>query len=189
MAALWKNRTVETNDDRAIDGNKVRLRRVTAGDAELLELWHSTEYVGEFNDFGVPGGPVRERIQKTGLISAQGGTLIVELETNHKPIGTVGWREVRYGPNPESVAWNIGINLIPEARGHGYGSGAQHLLADHLFATSPVNRIEAMTDVDNLAEQRALENAGFAKEGVLRGAQYRHGGWHDLVVYSCLRRT
>jgi len=157
VAGLWKNRSVETNDDRAIDGNKVRLRRVTADDAELFELWHSTEYVGEFNDFGVQLGPVRGRLQKTGLVSAQGGTLIVELETNRKPIGTVGWREVRYGPNPESVAWNIGINLIPEARGHGYGSGAQHVLADHLFATSPVNRIEAMTDIDNLAATCARE--------------------------------
>jgi len=188
VAGLWNNRTVETNDDPAIGGDKVRLRRVTEDDAELLELWHSTEYVGEFNDFGVQLGPVRGRIQKTGLVSAQSGTLIVELETTRKPIGTVGWREVRYGPNPASVAWNIGINLIPEARGHGYGSEAQHVLADHLFATSRVNRIEAMTDIDNLAEQRALQNAGFAREGVLRGAQYRHGGWHDLVVYSCLRR-
>jgi RimJ/RimL family protein N-acetyltransferase len=41
--------------------------------------------------------------------------------------------------------------------------------------------------VDNLAEQRALERAGFAREGVLRSAQFRDGRFHDLVLYSRLR--
>ena len=102
-------------------------------------------------------------------------------------IGTVSWRNVRYGPTPESVAWNIGISLIPEMRGLGFGTLAQRLLADHLFATTSVNRIEAGTDVENLAEQRSLAKAGFIREGVLRGAQYRAGTWHDLVIYSVVR--
>jgi RimJ/RimL family protein N-acetyltransferase len=168
-------------------GRNVRLRRVTVDDSDLLERWQSTDYTGEFNDFGLPGGPIREHIQKNHLVSLRGGTLIVESETNGEPIGTVSWRQVHYGPNPESAAWNIGINLIPAARGRGFGSEAQRLLVARLFATSEVNRIEAMTDVHNLAEQRSLEKAGFVREGVLRSAQFRPGGWHDLVVYSCIR--
>jgi RimJ/RimL family protein N-acetyltransferase len=50
-----------------------------------------------------------------------------------------------------------------------------------------VERLEASTDVDNLAEQRALERAGFTREAVLRHAQFRDGGFHDLVLYSRLR--
>jgi RimJ/RimL family protein N-acetyltransferase len=165
----------------------VRLRRVLVDDAELLERWQSIEYVGEFNDFGVQRVSVRERIKETGLIGADGGTLIVESEAEREPIGTVGWRQVHYGPPPRSAAWNIGISLTPEARGRGFGSEAQLVLATHLFATTSVNRIEAMTDVDNVAEQRALEKAGFMREGLLRGAQHRRGGWHDLVVYSRIR--
>ena len=41
--------------------------------------------------------------------------------------------------------------------------------------------------MDNLAEQRALERAGFTREGVLRHAQFRDGGFHDMVLYSRLR--
>jgi RimJ/RimL family protein N-acetyltransferase len=84
--------------------------------------------------------------------------------------------------------WNIGINLIPEGRGQGFGPEAQRGLAERLFATTDANRVEAMTDVENNAEQRALEKAGFVREGVLRGAQFRAGAWHDLVVYSLLRQ-
>lgn len=178
-----------TVDEPSTSGRQARLRPVTLGDAELLELWQSIEYRGEFNEFGIPRQPVRERIQENGLVNSQGGTLIVERVADRTPIGTVSWREVRYGPNPESICWNIGISLIPEARGHGVGSEAQRTLVAYLFATTPVKRIEAGTDVDNLAEQRALEKAGFQKEGVLRRAQYRPGGWHDLVVYACVRDT
>ena len=120
----------------------------------MLELWGSSGYVGEFNDFGVQGHPPGEA-SATGLETAQGGTMIVEVVVSDEPIGTVSWRAVRYGPTPESVAWQIGIDLIPEARGRGFGVEAQRLLARHLFATTGVNRIEAMTDVENLAEQRA----------------------------------
>ena len=166
---------------------QVRLRPTIPADADLLELWATDEYRGMFNDFGMPRRRLSEA-QAKELGATQGGTLVVEVVADGRPVGTVSWRTVRYGPNPESIAWNIGIDLIPEARGKGYGGEAQRLLGEHLFATTPANRIEAMTDVENQAEQRALEKAGFSREGMLVGAQYRAGGWHDLVVYALVRR-
>lgn len=103
------------------------------------------------------------------------------------PVGSVSWHEVHYGPNPESSAWNIGISLVPQARGQGMGSEAQRLLAQHLFATTPFQRVEAVTDVENAAEQGALARAGFSREGVLRAAQFRAGRWHDVVMWSAVR--
>ncbi|HKB32276.1 MAG TPA: GNAT family protein [Candidatus Dormibacteraeota bacterium] len=167
----------------------IRLRQATLGDVELLMLWSSSpRYTGEFNDFGLPRArPYHELITKNELIGPNGGTMMVERTAGGTAIGTVSWRQVRYGPTPESAAWNIGISLIPEMRGFGFGTLAQRLLADHLFATTSVNRIEAGTDIENLAEQRSLEKAGFTREGALRGAQYRAGEWHDLVIYALLR--
>jgi RimJ/RimL family protein N-acetyltransferase len=57
----------------------------------------------------------------------------------------------------------------------------------YLFAYTQVNRIEAITESTNIAEQRALDKAGFTREGVLRGATYRAGRWHDQIIYSVLR--
>jgi RimJ/RimL family protein N-acetyltransferase len=112
---------------------------------------------------------------------------VVVRNADGRAVGHVSWHEVHYGPNPESSAWNIGISLVHEARGRGLGAEAQRLLAQHLFATTPFRRVEAVTDVENLAEQGALARAGFTREGVLRGAQYRAGGWHDVVVWSVIR--
>jgi len=158
-----------------------------AGEESLLALWRSPAYLnGGFNDFGLPLAPLTEGgARELGI--QQGGTLIVEVISSGEPIGSVSWRAVRYGPNPESVAWNIGIDLVPEARGKGHGAEAQRLLAHHLLATTPAHRVEAMTDIENVAEQRALDKAGFQREGVLRGAQFRAGAWHDLVVYAVVR--
>jgi RimJ/RimL family protein N-acetyltransferase len=174
-------------DGEPADG--VRLRPARPEDSGLLNLWSSSSrYTGEFNDFGIARRILTEDvIRNEGLVGAQGGALLVERTPGGTPIGTVSWREVRYGPNPESRAWNIGISLVPEARGKGFGTQAQKMIAEYLFETTAMHRIEAATDIENLAEQRALEKAGFVREGVLRGAQYRGGKWHDLVFYSVVR--
>jgi aminoglycoside 6'-N-acetyltransferase len=41
--------------------------------------------------------------------------------------------------------------------------------------------------VENLPQQRALEKAGFAREGIQRRAQFRAGTRHDLLTFSRLR--
>jgi hypothetical protein len=101
--------------------------------------------------------------------------------------GSLSWHAVWYGPNEGSKAWNIGIGLGEHARGHGIGTVAQRLLAEYLLATTSIDRIEASTDVTNVAEQKALEKAGFTREGLLRGAQERADGRHDLLSYSFIR--
>ena len=168
---------------------RVRLRDVTLEDADLLDAWGADPAAaGEFNDFG--GSPQtvdREALAVGPLRNERNGQLIVERTEDGRPIGTVGWHRVGYGPAPESDAWNIGIALLPRERGHGYGSEAQALLAAYLFETTGANRVEAQTDIENVAEQHALQKAGFHLEGTARGAQFRAGAYHDLVTYSRLR--
>ncbi|MEP6640079.1 MAG: GNAT family protein [Chloroflexota bacterium] len=168
---------------------RVRLRDITMADADLLDAWAGDPAAhGEFNDFGLQRDPVdRAVLAERPLRNERNGQLIVERLEDGRAIGTVGWHLVRYGPNAESDAWNIGIALIPEARGHGFGTQAQHQVALYLFEHTGVNRVEASTDVDNIAEHRSLEKAGFVCEGIARGAQFRAGGYHDLVTYSRVR--
>lgn len=170
-------------------GSKVSLRDLTIDDADLLDTWSAEPEVrGEFNSFGSDPSPVdRDALANGPLRNERNGELIVERLADGQPIGSVSWHRVSYGPNAGSAAWNIGISLIPAARGQGSGSEAQRLLADYLFAATEFHRVEAATDVDNTAEQRALERAGFVREGILRGAQERSGVRHDLITYARLR--
>ncbi len=102
-------------------------------------------------------------------------------------LGRLTFHQVAYGPNRRSLAWRIGVTVLPAHRGRGIGARAQRLLAEELFATTDAYRVEADTDVTNVAEQRALTAAGFRREGVLRGARWRAGARRDAVLYARLR--
>jgi len=171
------------------DAARVRLRDVTLDDADTLDAWNADpSNVGGFNDLGEPRGPIdREALARGPLRNERNGILIIELVEGDRPIGSIGWHRASYGPGGPSDAWNIGIELVPDARGQGYGTEAQALVARYLFEHTGVNRVEAQTDIENVAEQRALDKAGFVREGVLRGSQFRAGAHHDLVSYSILR--
>ena len=172
-----------------LKGKKVGLRPVQSPDLPTLEGWTNDPlYNSEYNDFGFQHtDQLATQFAKDGLLDSRGGALIVFELATEEIVGSVSYHQVVYGPNEGSRPYNIGITLVPEQRGKGYGVEAQHLLAGYLFATYPVMRVEASTDVTNISEQRALEKAGFTREGVARRAQWRSGDWHDLVIYSKLR--
>jgi RimJ/RimL family protein N-acetyltransferase len=171
------------------EGALVRLRDITLADADRFDEIQGAEKAdGGFNDFGVPYKPVdRDVLTRGPLRNERNGVLLVERITDGRIVGTVGWHKVSYGPSPESQVWNFGIDIIADARGQGYGTEAQRLVAEYLFRTTPANRVEASTDIDNIAEQRSLQKAGFTREGIARGAQFRAGAYHDLVTYAKLR--
>jgi RimJ/RimL family protein N-acetyltransferase len=167
----------------------VALRAVAEADLGMLEHWRlDPEHESEYGDFMVMHRHrsfLRDRWRDNGLLDEADGTLLVTLAG--EPVGAVQWHTVTYGPNAGSRALNIGISLEPAVRGRGVGAAAQRFLADYLFSHTAVHRVEASTDVANVAEQRSLEKAGFTREGVLRGAQFRRGAWRDMVLFSRLR--
>ena len=175
------------SDQLPFRGERVMLRDARLEDADLIDEWNAALEPGSFNDFG-PRAPIdRATLERGPMRNDRNGMLVIERIEDSLPLGTIGYRKVGYGPPGESDAWQLGIEVAPDARGQGYGTEAQRLLADWLFATTAANRVEAATDVDNVAEQRSLDKAGYIRDGVLRGAQFRAGAYHDLVYYSRLR--
>ncbi len=186
----WLNRMAAPDQPVAREGVLVRVREATLADAEIVDARAGDPVMsGEFNDFGNPKPPSLETNLAHGkrMVGPERGQLLVERLADGAVIGDVSWHATSYGPPETSRALNIGIALIPEARGQGFGSEAQRLLAAVLFDLYDIERIEASTDVDNVAEQRALERAGFTREGIIRRSQFRAGAYHDLVGYSILR--
>ena len=158
----------------------VVLRPPGAGDNDVLDLLGSREVAGEWNWFD---DPARDLFSAGAL----GGGALLVLDGGATVIGVVSYIQVPYGPNVASLAWRIGATILPGRRGRGYGAAAQRALAEQLLDTSAANRVEADTDTSNVPEQRALEKAGFSREGIVRGAQWRRGAWHDRVLYGILR--
>ncbi|GII81148.1 alanine acetyltransferase [Sphaerisporangium rufum] len=161
------------------------LRPVREDDLATIEdLQVNPERTGEFAWFGWRDVRAwRRRWEENGLLHPEQGTLMVVRAA--ESLGFVTWRTIHR--TTASTNLSIGIGMLPEARGHGYGTQAHRLIARYLFAHTLVHRIEADTEVENIAEQRALEKAGFVREGVTRSCAWRDGAWRDGVTYSLLR--
>jgi RimJ/RimL family protein N-acetyltransferase len=168
-----------------MSGESVTLRPVGEDDLPLLERFLTDpETAGPLQWFGYTDPRrFRQRWAENRLLGEDGGQLIVT--AGGEPLGFVAWRKVVV--TASTHCWNIGAQLLPEARGRGIGTQAQLHLVRYLFAHTPVMRIEADTEAENIAEQRALEKAGFTREGVVRGIVFRDGRWRDGVAYSVLR--
>jgi RimJ/RimL family protein N-acetyltransferase len=169
-----------------MDTPAVALRPVAGQDIPLLERFCAEpELMGldwqGFHD----RGSVRRRFEKDGFLGEDDGRFMVVADGH--AAGFVTWREITYYGRHDHSCWNIGIVLLPEWRGRGVGGRAQRQLSDYLFEFTPAARIEAGTLPQNVAEQRALERAGFTREGTLRCIGFLDGAWCDNVVYSRVR--
>jgi RimJ/RimL family protein N-acetyltransferase len=163
----------------------VTLRLVAEDDLAILE--RLTQDPGSTGEYAWLGWHhltrYRQWFAENRLVGDDIGILMVVRGADR--LGFVSWFKVP--TTPGYYYWQIGIALLPEARGKGFGTEAQRLLARYLFAHTTVQRIEAATEVGNVAEQRALEKAGFTREGVQRCVGWRDGAYRDGVWYSMLR--
>lgn len=169
-----------------MDETAIHLRPISEDDFWLFQRQAvDPDAIGEFNWSGFKSlARFRQQYEKDGMLGDDGGRLIIMCDD--AVVGNLLWGRTTYGM-PDWWCWNIGITVLPEFRNQGIGTTAQRLLVRHLFETTVAERIEAYTDIDNIAEQRALEKVGFTKDGLIRCAQFRRGQWRDLYLYSILR--
>ena len=81
----------------------------------------------------------------------------------------------------------LGYWLLPVGRGRGIATEAVALIVEWALGDFGLLRMQASTDVGNVASQRVLERAGFEPEGVLRSYATRGDGTQaDYVLYSRL---
>lgn len=127
-------------------------------------------------------GLAREHAEN-GFLSWDVGRLMVQADG--EVAGYVSYSKGRYGIQGDY--YEIGIALLPAFRGLGIGWRAQAMLTDYLFEHTPVVRIQAGTQPENVAEQKSLLRAGFQLEGIIRACEFRSGAWRDGYLYSRLR--
>ncbi|MFD1539138.1 GNAT family N-acetyltransferase [Nonomuraea guangzhouensis] len=163
----------------------IRLRSAAEDDLPFLNrLINDPESTGLHQWYGWQDPHrIRRRWEENGMLHDDGGLLLIA--DGDDRVGFMSWS--KQVTSRVAYCWEMGIIVAPEFRGKGHGTRAQRLLVRYLFDHSPVNRVQATTEVSNMGEQRALEKAGFTREGVLRGVGFRAGEWHDGVMYAVIR--
>ena len=134
----------------------------------------------------VGGRPTREhvvrRVERSGMFVD--GHLELAIEVDGRLSGSIQARAPEQALPPGVC--ELGIELVPEARGRGAGTEAVRLLCTYLHENG-YPRVQASTAVNNVAMRRALERAGFDFEGVQREYMPVEDGRADYALYALTR--
>jgi RimJ/RimL family protein N-acetyltransferase len=150
----------------------VRLRPLTLDDVDTLA---ADEREAE---------RLRRRIERSPTLE-DGGFFVLGIEADRRLVGEIQARSPKHCFLPGVC--EIGIELLPEARGRGVGREAVAQFTEKLFAQG-LARVQASTAVSNTAMRRVLERLGWELEGVLRSyGPADDGGREDYAMYAVTR--
>jgi RimJ/RimL family protein N-acetyltransferase len=110
---------------------------------------------------------------------------IVPRDRADDPAGGVGYG-LLWGIDVHHRAAHLGITLVPEARGQGFGLDAVRVLLDYGFRIRALLRIGCETLTTNTGMIALAEAAGFVREGVHRSVGYLDGERVDEMVFGLL---
>jgi ribosomal-protein-alanine N-acetyltransferase len=172
-----------------LETERLLLRELAAGDAEAVFRIRGDYEVTRYNI-----GPAYQTLQQaTELIeSITGGfrdaiDLRWGITRRSNPQMVIGMCGYNYWSRHDHRA-SIGYDLARHCWGQGIMTEALHAVIQFGFGQMDLNRIEADSDIRNLASHRVLGKLGFKREGLLREQFYDGDGYYDLVLFSLLRR-
>ena len=167
-------------------GPNLKLRYASEQDAERLFELASDREVTRWFSWGPYSTLAEPKTYIASLAARREAGDLLDFVIDHREhgvIGVTGLSELAARDRRATVGTWIG-------RGH-WGGGAnpesKQLIAALAFERLGLDRLTAWANTRNGRSQLALERAGFAREGVLRG-WHRHGERrHDVVVFRLLR--
>ncbi len=80
----------------------------------------------------------------------------------------------------------IGVDIVSELRGKGFGSKAFVLLKKFCFDEMNIHRIWLAVIETNTIALNLYKKQGFKEEGRFRSAIFRDGKYHDYIIMSIL---
>ena len=165
-----------------LEGKLVNLRVMEKEDLPLFAEWvNKPEVFGEYNPLIQMS---RTEIEKNyGEKKLEQTEFFIEGKDGSR-IGYIWHFNVMH---PAGKLLEIGYFLVPSERGKGYCTEAVNIMVDYLFLSKDMIRIQACTELRNIASQKVLEKVGFKKEGTIRKSIFNRGEWKDAYLYSILR--
>jgi [ribosomal protein S5]-alanine N-acetyltransferase len=158
-------------------GGPVRLRRWREDDLPaLVEALNDAE-IARWMPFPAPFTETDGREFLARQVAASGSFAMTG--ENDALLGAVWVRDVGEGRG------QIGYWTAALVRGRGVASEALRQLVDRAFELG-YERLQLLVESANAASARVAENAGFRREGVMRGWMELRGSRADLIMYGLL---
>jgi RimJ/RimL family protein N-acetyltransferase len=98
-------------------------------------------------------------------------------------VGRCGW----FHEDPFARNAEVGIGLLPSARGQGYGTDALRVMCDFAFERANLHRLHLEVLASNTAAIASYRTIGFVEEGRRREYAWVNGQYVDDVIMALLR--
>jgi ribosomal-protein-alanine N-acetyltransferase len=162
------------------------LRASNLSDAEAIFQVFADEDVTKYHDLEPPTsieqvkGLINRRSER--FKSRQGIRWGIARKNDNVIIGSCG-----YGYKSPFLG-EIGYELAKAHWQQGIMTEALRAVIKFGFQAIGLNRIEAMVMLENTASIKLLQKLGFLEEGILREYGYWKGQFHDLRIFSLLKK-
>ena len=167
-------------------GKNILLRQQTLADQNQLTDWYNDpDYMGPFFNHWPTTLDMEQKYYTPPGFEHHSDSFVIVSRASGELQGKIGFF------NPFAIdlfhGKEIWYQVHPTFRRQGVGTQAACLLVNHLFSTTPVNRLQATVVVGNQGSCGVLENAGMQAEGIYRGIFYLDGRYQDMHLYALVR--
>ncbi|MFE3150654.1 GNAT family N-acetyltransferase [Streptomyces sp. NPDC059218] len=165
--------------------NGVDLRPWNREDADVLVAAGRDPAIRQWNLLVVESErDARERIERMhGRWRAETGAIWAIARPGGEATGLIGLNGIDLaGGSAEIIYW-----LLPAARGGGVAVEAVRRVGRWALEDLGLHRLRLCHSVANPASCRVALKAGYAFEGVMRGALLHADGWHDQHLHARIR--
>ena len=165
----------------------VTLRTQTDDDLDVLYRVAADLDTWEERNPSEPGPLTRAafdaRLERAGESGAPDGGAVFVVDLDGAAVGSASL----FGFDAFAHHAELGIALLPEARGRGVGTAAIRQLVEFGMVRRNLRRLHLQAIASNTGALRAYEKAGFVVEGRLREHAWVRGAYEDTVLMGILR--
>jgi len=173
-----------TPPDPPLTDGEIVLRLRKAEDVPLIaEASQDVETRRRLDDEPLTPERARTSVERTEeqWRSGKAAPFVIADAADDSPLGLLN---LQFGDDEEVAG--LAVSVFPGARGRGIAPKALRLGATWGLRELGLRRVFGEAAVDNEASIRAIEKAGFQREGVLRAHCKTGGVAHDCVMFSLL---
>lgn len=173
-------------NDMPLRGERVSLRAVEPADLDMLFLLENDTGSRQSSFATAPAS--RQMIwqyindYQADIFAEKQLRLVITDNTDGKAVGTIDISDF----NARDRRGFVGICIIDDMRGRGYGSEALALLCDYARQTLGMHQLAAVVAIDNEASKALFDSAGFATAGRLRSWLRSANHYTDVLLYQRL---
>lgn len=166
------------------DGEIILRMRREADVSAIAEASYDPETRRRLNDEPLSSDRLQGSVSRVEAQwrTGKGAPFVIADAADDRPLGLLN---LQFTADDEVAG--LAVSVFPDARGRGVAAKALRLGATWGLHHLGLQRVFAESAADNAASIRAIEKAGFKREGTLRAHCKTHGRRHDCVMFSLLR--